>query len=396
MDAEYLMTRRGATMLGWALFSLSLLLNVLGGVLSEVADDSATFDLAFGVVLLVLPAVGALVVSRRPENAIGWLLLVAGVLLAVSGAAYGYAAVALSEDSTLPAGVAAAWLTSWVFLPALFGIPPLLFLLFPNGRPLSQRWRFVVSLTVLSLVAMSGGGALRPGPLVDSPAAGVENPVGVPGSLASILENLGWTSAFASLLLSTVSLVLRYRRSRGEERLQLRWFAFSATLFLLCFSVSAALFVTPYAAVGQVFVVVGFCTIPMAAGIAILRYRLYDIDLVVNKTLVYGGLTAILVGFYLASVLLLRLALDPLTGQSDLAVAASTLVVAALFRPLRARIQQTVDRRFYRRRYDAVRTLDAFADQLRHEVDLDAVGSDLRTAVSDTMQPAHVTLWLRT
>ncbi|CAA9347497.1 MAG: hypothetical protein AVDCRST_MAG72-1212 [uncultured Nocardioidaceae bacterium] len=391
------MTLRTARWVAWTLFAACFVLLVLSWVLTFVAENvTPTFDVASSVVLVILPTVGALVASRHPHNVIGWLFLASGLLLALAGATYAYAAIALAEDRTSADGVAAAWLTSWVFLPAIFGVPSLLFLLFPDGRPMTRRWRLVVWLTVVGLVATAAAGSMRPGPLEDSPVQGIENPLGVPGPISSVLENIGWTTGLACLALATVSLILRYRRSRGEQRLQLRWVASSAMVFLLACLVSVALFTSEYAPVGQLLVVIGFSAIPAATGVAILRYRLYDIDLVVNKTLVYGGLTAILVGFYLASVLVLRLLLGPLTGQSDLAVAASTLAVAALFRPLRTRIQRTVDRRFYRRRYDAARTLEGFSGRLRHELDLETLGTDLRGVVHDTMQPAHVSLWLRT
>jgi hypothetical protein len=194
---------------------------------------------------------------------------------------------------------------------------------------------------------------------------------------------------------ATWSLVLRYRATRGEERLQLRWFAFSAVVFVLACLVSAVLFQTHLAGAGQVLVIIAFLTIPVAAGIAILRHRLYDIDVVIKRTLVYGSLSATLAVAYLTMVLVLRLVLSPLTGESDLAVAASTLAVAALFRPLRSRIQSVVDRRFFRERYDAARTLEAFGQPLRDELVLEALGHDLRRVVLDTMAPTKVSLWLR-
>jgi len=389
-------SHRWAARTGWTSCAITVVLVVADWVLSALADVPATFDLASGTILLVLPVVGALVTSRQPGNAIGWLFLGAGLLLGISGGTYGYAAYALTSDPPLAGGVISAWLTSWVFLPAIFAVPSLLFLLFPHGRPLGPRWRYAVALVVVSLVCQSLGAALRPGTLdEDSPVKGIENPAGVNSELVTAAELLGWTTALAGIVLATCSLVLRYRRSRGDERLQLRWFAFSAVLFLVASMVSTALFVTDLAAAGQVLVLVAFCSIPLTAGIAILRHRLYDIDVVINRALVYGSLTATLAVVYLGSVLVLQAALSPFTDQSDLAVAGSTLAVAALFGPARRRIQAVVDRRFYRSRYDAARTLDAFAGRLRHEVDLEAVGADLRTAVGSTVQPTHVSLWLR-
>ena len=390
------MTRRSSTRLAWSLCAVTFALQVVGWALIPLVEDfTPAFDLVSGAALVVLPVVGALVASRQPGNAIGWLFCGAGLLLALAGATYSYAAYALMVRPELPGGLAAAWLTSWVFLPAVFGVPPLLFLLFPDGRPLTRRWRAAIVLTVTGLTCQAVGAALAPGVLEDSPVAGTENPVGVTGPLVATGELAGWTLGLLGVALGAWSLVLRYRRARGEERLQLRWVAFSAIVFVLACLVSAVLFQTRFAAVGQLLVVVGFFTIPAAAGIAILRHRLYDIDVVINRTLVYGGLTATLAGVYLGSVLVLQLVLSPLTDQSDLAVATSTLGVAALFRPARARIQAGVDRRFYRRRYDAARTLESFGTRLRHELDLEAVGADLRAAVRETVQPAHVSLWLR-
>jgi hypothetical protein len=391
------MTRRTAALIAWSVCAVVCALHVAGWTLTVLSDDvTPVFDLASSAALLVLPLVGAVVASRHPGNAIGWLFCGSGLLLAMAGATYGYAAYAFTSAADLPAATAAAWLTSWVFLPAIFGVPPLLFLLFPDGRPLSRGWGIVVGATVVGLLCQAAGAAFAPGPLEDSPVPGVVNPLGLTASgLVTGLELVGWTTGLLCIALGGWSLVLRYRRSRGDERLQLRWFTFAAMLFVVACVASAALFQTRFVAAGQVLVVIAFSVIPVAAGMAILRHRLYDVDMVINRTLVYGSLTAALAVVYLGSVLLLQLVLSPLTEQSDLAVAGSTLAVAGLFRPARAMIQSAVDRRFYRSRYDAALTLDAFARQLRNELDLESVGADLRASVSRAMQPAHVSLWIR-
>ena len=390
------MSRRAAGWLAWSLCSAVLVLHVVGWIFT-LRTDSVTpvFDLVSSAALIVLPVVGALIASRHPGNAIGWLFCGAGVLLAVASATYGYAGYALTGDRNLPGGVASAWLSSWVFLPAVFGVPQLLFLLFPDGRPLSRRWRSAVWFTGVSLTCQAAAAAAAPGPMEDAPVPGVDNPLGANSGLVGAIQLVGWTGALSAVVLATWSLVLRYRRSHGVQRLQLRWFAFSASLFLLACVISTALFQTRYVALGQALILIAFNAIPIAAGVAILRHRLYDIDVVINRTLVYGSLTVTLAASYLGTVLVLQLVLEPLTLESDLAVAGSTLAVAALFGPARRRIQAAVDRRFYRSRYDAVRTLDVFAGQLRHEVDVEMVGADLRAVVRETVQPTSVTLWLR-
>lgn len=396
---------------GWSLFGFSVTASVIGtALLAQVPpadlkpeDGSWLINLTLNLMVLVFALVGAVVAARMPANPIGWLFCAVGVVMALASVTYAYAAYAILVEPRLPGGVAAAWVSSWVYFPALLGGPPLLFLLFPDGRPVSQRWSYVIPLTAVGLLCQIAGVALAPGGLRDSPVSTVQNPLGVDvDGLAAGIEFTGLILGLASVLLATSSLMLRWRRARGDERQQLKWVAWAAGLLASLPLAGALDSVAPNDGLGvddhlfaTVALPVALATLPVAAGVAILRYRLYDIDVIINRTLVYGALTITLGCGYLGSVLLLRLTLSPLTGQSDLAVAGSTLAVAALFRPVRTRIQTLVDRRFYRQRYDAARTLNDFTTRLRHEVDLDAVGADLRTAVRKTVHPAHISLWLR-
>ena len=360
-------------------------------------NDSFLLTVIFAMILLVFGAVGAVVASRIPANPVGWLFLALGLVEGLYEVAYGYTHYSLAVDA-LPATAYTAWFANWSSptSPALIGLA---FLLFPDGRLLSRRWRPASWLCVLAIVPVVAHYALLPGPINEFPS--VQNPLGVAG--ADFLRDFNPDLAvFSILCCAAVGVFVRFRRSRGIERQQVKWFAWSAGLvagFILLVALLGAVVGidddSPGAmAAGFVFAVI-LGGLPVSAGVAILRYRLYDIDLVIKRTLVYGSLTILLGASYLALVLLFRLALSPLTGHSDLAVAGSTLAVAALFRPLRSRIQQGVDRRFYRARYDALRTLDSFSARLRDELDLEALGADLRTVVLDTMQPAHVTVWLR-
>jgi hypothetical protein len=249
-------------------------------------------------------------------------------------------------------------------------------------------WLFVL---VLATAAVSY--SLLPGVI----APGIENPLGVSGTAADLTRVLARVTdwlGFPAVAMCAVALIVRMRRATGTERLQLTWFTFTATVVGLALAV-ALLAPGPLADVAFVLTVVGLTLLPVSAWIAILRHRLYDIDVVIKRTLVYAALTATLVATYFLLVLALQTLLSPVAGDSELAVAASTLAVAALFRPLRSALQRGVDRRFFRSRYDAARTLGEFSERLRHELDLDSLGTDLRTVVTDTMQPAHVSLWLR-
>jgi len=350
------------------------------------------------VLLFTFPTVGALIASRRPENAVGWILCVGGLALGFSLLASGYVEYALfASPGSLPGVEYAAWISDWVGIPALFLMVVFLFLLFPDGRLTSPLWRLVAWAVVIGSTVSALGRALGPGPLESY--SSIHNPVGVGNAVGNFLQMLGWygdTVVGLSCIVSVLSPVLRLRRARGQERQQLKWFVFAIAL-------AVAGFVTSYVwqegivnNVAWFMFILGIMLLPLATAIAILRYRLYDIDVVINRTLVYGPLTATLVALYFGGVVLLQRLFVGLTGErSTLAVVASTLLIAALFNPLRRRVQGVVDRRFYRRKYDARKTLEDFSAKLRDETDLDALSDDLVGVVRETMQPAHVSLWLR-
>jgi hypothetical protein len=398
-------TERYSGALAWALFALFLVLVVAGAVVTAVGPASEA-DLFF-MAVVGYAFVGALVASRLPGNAIGWVLLATGITLALGALVD---ANLMLDDA--PARGVSAWLSDWttyVWL-ALAGI--FLPLLFPTGRPLSRGWRRVLWLGVVALALSVVGHAFQPGRLDVDSAVPVDNPFGIAGAedLLTVLSRAGDVLAGIAFVLAAASLVIRFRRSHGTERQQLKWFAYVGLLAAAGLAVAMAqvLFGAQPAEDTEggwleVLGAVGWFTalsaivigIPVATGMAILRHRLYDIDVVINRTLVYGALTATLAVAYLGTVLLLQLALSPLTEDSGLAIAGSTLAVAALFRPARGRIQELVDRRFYRSKYDAAHTIERFGARLRDEVELDSLSAELRGVVAETMQPAHVSLWLR-
>ena len=374
-------------------------LALVGLAVAAIALGRGTPVEAIGALpALIYAVVGRLLVARRPRNAVGWILALIGVVLALGALIDVYMTGGAQDDATQLAG----WLKQlvwFVWLPGLVGIA--LPLLFPDGRLPSRRWRWVAWAGALgTLLAMLATG-LEPGPMEVEGA--VENPFGIAGAdgLLSVAEGLGFALTTVAVAGAGAAVIVRLRRSRGVERQQLKWFAYVASLMVLGFTAASSTALTgDSSAWSQVMGPAGWFTalamvaigIPVATGIAVLRHRLYDIDLVINRTLVYVALTAMLGGAYLASVLLLQLVLSP---SSDLAIAGSTLAVAALFRPLRSRIQALVDRRFYRRRYDAARTIEAFGVHARDEVSLEALSEELRAVVAHTVQPAHVSLWLR-
>jgi hypothetical protein len=366
-------------------------------------DDEFVAGIVLGVWLVVLAAVGALVAGKRKENPVGWLLLSAAVLIGLFLFADAYASYSLQfGHGPLPLDRFMAWLSLWVTIPG-FGAFIFVFLLFPDGRLLSPRWRWLVWLGIAGLSVVVLGLAIRPGPIDSVPS--LDNPFGIQeaGGLVHFLtEGPGSLVDGGVVLAAILSLILRIRRSRGTQRQQMRWFVFSVVMFVVVFGAAQILWAIveepesggPANTFGFLAIMLSLIFIPVSMGIGILRYRLYDIDVIVNKTLVYGGLTAILALAYLAIVVALQNVI-PGADDSDLTIAGSTLAVAALFRPLRARIQGFIDRRFYRGRYDAQRTLESFSSRLREDVDLDHLSADLLGVVRDTMQPAHASLWLR-
>ena len=395
------MSPRTAAWLAWSMWALSSTLtafSLLLLILTSTHPNTNIFDYWIESTLISVSCstVGALIASRRPENPTGWIFCALGLAAGVRhfGAEYAIYAL-LAEPGSLPFGEVLAWITSWIRVP-YFSLFVYVALVFPDGRLPPGRWRWVAWLTAIVvavgtiLVAFSRGATRGLGP--------IHNPFeieGVPG-VAPLVELL----IFALGIVAGASLFARLRHATWVERQQIKWFAYSITVTasgaILTYSVGEALGVGWVRAMGFVFVIVGLVGISTSVGIAILRYRLFEIDHIINRTLVYGSLTATLVALYFGGIVLLQRIFVVLTGEkSTLAVVASTLLIAALFNPLRRRIQSFIDRRFYRKKYDARKTLQAFSIQLRDETDLDALSDDLVGVVRDTMQPEHVSLWLR-
>ena len=388
--------RAGATRLAWGVAAVSLTLLLSGHVVSAAGGAGIELgrDLFIATLTLVFSVVGALIASRHPGNAIGWIFLGAALATGLATLAGGYAEYSIeSDDGPGALGKTAAGYANVSWVPFILVPPTFLLLLFPDGRLLSRRWRPVAWSAGFGIVGTFAAEAMRPGPLADFPQ--LANPYGVESPLVEGLEALGALVLLIGLLGSAASLILRFRRASGQQRQQIKWLALAGAVAAVTVPLAAVGYELWGEDVTNIASMISVLGLPVAAGIAILRHRLYDIDVVINRTLVYGALTATLAGVYLGSVLMLQFALSGVTEGSGPAVAASTLAVAGLFRPARARIQAVVDRRFYRRKYDAARTLASFGARLRDEVDLGALNAELGAVVRETLQPAHVSLWLR-
>jgi hypothetical protein len=392
-----------ATWLAWSMWALTMVVAGLGArfIALRPLEGFDAFDLIVSILIMAsFPTVGALIASRRPRNPIGWIFSAMGLLFVTALLSGSYAQYGLVEaPGSLRGAETAGWIQNWIW-PVLLAPIGFVLLLFPDGRPASRRWRPVVWILAGGLAGWFVSAALGPGPLAYA-GYGIPNPFGIEalGGIPGPLSALSGILLLGSVLASVVSIIMHFRRSRGDERQQLKWFAYAGALVGLTAVISltaegtAGTDPSPIVDLLQLSLATTLSAVPIAAGIAILRYRLYDIDLVINRTLVYGSLTVVLAAVYVAGVVLLP-RLVRLGEGNDLAVAGSTLAVAGLFSPLRRQVQGFVDRQFYRSRYDAQRTVEAFSSRLREEVDLEELTSDLVALVRKTLQPAHVSVWL--
>jgi hypothetical protein len=410
-------TRPTATRVAWSSWAVSLLLGLFSVALLVLTRATPIprgavprgVNAVWGLLLLaILSTMGSLIVARRPANLIGWSFVAAGLGLALQAFATQYAIYALLTDpGALPGAAWLAWISSWLTIPAIFSAFAALLLLFPTGRLLSPRWRPVAWLVVGWIAGVAVGNFTYP---PDS-YLGVEAPVRLneaAGQIMNTIGSLAWLLVTLAIPAAAASLVVRFRRSRGQERQQLKWLAYAAAMLgsgLLGIGLVDILeqlgwiraqFTRPLRIVLGGVAILGVTSLPVTAGIAILRYRLYEIDRIINRTLVYGLLTALLAAVYAGLVL----ALGQLSGGigtelPSWAVAGATLAVAALFQPGRRRIQTVVDRRFNRRRYNTAKTIQAFAARLREQIDLDTLSTELVAVIDQTMEPTRVSLWLQ-
>jgi uncharacterized membrane protein YhdT len=398
------MSRHTSVRLAWALCALSLALTALSlllFILNLSYPNTHLYKpwLDNTLTAVFYPTVGAIVASRRPENPVGWLLCLYGLVISISYFCAEYAIYALlAEPNSLPAAEVLVWIVSWM-LSIIVGLPALLYLLFPTGRLPSRRWRWVAWLIAALVLAGVITSAFSSGALMGV-LGPIRNPLGIEG-FTGVYKALLYFISPVALSAVVLSVFMRLRRAAGVERQQIKWFAYAAAASVMATSLAylvPGVIDTPlwFERMGFALNIAFIPAIPIAIGIAILRYRLYDIDRIINRTLVYGALSATLVALYFGGIVMLQRVFVLLTGQqSTLAVVASTLLIAALFTPLRRLIQGFIDRRFYRSKYDARKALEAFSAQLRNETDLEALSDDLVGVVRETMQPAHVSLWLR-
>jgi hypothetical protein len=389
-EGEAAAVRRRSAWVAWGLLVLGLLGNAAGLALGVANRHGAgnPEEVLLWVVFAAYLVVGCLILARRPANTIGWIFTTVGLLTMVAGLADVYTRYANDHPGSLPGPLVGTWIQNWIWLPTIQLALVFPLLLFPTGRSLSPRWRPVTWLAVGLTAAYAVLGALSPTLQLPNGRT-VANPIGVTGidleagPLGAVLSGLLLFVFVASI----GSLIVRFRRSQGVERQQLKWFTYAGALVLLAPFTNSLLGNISYVLV---------IALPIAVGIAILRYRLYDIDRLINRTLVYGLLTAMLAGVYATAVLVLGQVFGGVTKDPpSWAVAGATLAVAALFQPARRRIQAIVDRRFNRRKYDAAKTVEAFSARLRDELDLDALTAELLIVVDQTIQPTTASLWLR-
>jgi len=398
------MSKRTAFWIAWFTWVLYLVIAIVTLLLQlKNAPSELPGDIFGALVLLAFETVGALIASRRPQNPVGWIFCM-GALLSILGTGlleYTFYAL-ITVPGSLPAGAFMGILGQWVRSMGWFLMLTFLLLLFPDGHLPSPRWQFLAWLIVFLLAVYSVTFLLSPYPYansaIDPRLAAVRNPIGI-GRANDLFDQLGGTTPlllYPIIIACIGSVFLRFRLARGVERLQLKWFTYGMTLsILMLILIIILVFTTANGAPDSLFYLALVC-IPISAGIAMLRYRLYDIDVLINRTLVYGLLSATLLTVYLLLVYGGQYLLASFFGPNNpVVLVASTLIVAALFQPLRRRVQQMVDRRFYRSKYNATQVVARFSETLRQEVNLDQLCSQLLTIVEETVQPTHISLWLR-
>ena len=353
-------------------------------------NTSDTSGVALFLALFAFATMGGLVAAHVPGNAIGWIFLGIPLGGALAGITENLAFQGLYHDpGSVPGAIGFAWVYAWVWYPTV-GLLGFVLLLYPTGKVPGPRWRFVAWALGVVLAVMTLGYMFYPGPL-DKDTRLPDNPLGIQ-ALQGVFDRSDTAASISVaglVIAAVVSVIVRFRRSRGDERQQMKWMAFAAALLGAGF-VAQGVF-----GLGDVTFAVAISTLPVALGIALFRYRLYDIDRVINRTLVYGASTALLGGAYVGLVVASEAVFEPVAGGSSVAVAVSTLVVAGLFLPVRTRVQRFVDRRFYRSKVNAEETLARFGAQLRRESDLDAILGELHGAVREAIQPTQVWVWLR-
>jgi hypothetical protein len=391
------------SVVAWGLWAVVLVMVGVGIAMTDVGAGGDLFQtLTMALAALSASTVGALVITRFPRNTIGWVLFAGGLAAGVSLGASSLAAYGLLEHpGAVPAAVWFLWLGNLTWLPNLILLAFWLPLLFPNGHLPSPRWRALAAIGVFSMVAGSINNAVQP--FSSTVPDSVRNPLELGPAAESVMAAIGGVVTVMGIIalpLAAASLVVRYRRASGVERLQLKWFAYVVGLMAPALAVGLILggySTGPLGAISTAawaIVTLGLGLLPAAVGLAVLRYRLYSIDVVIRRTIVYGPLALLLGGAYICSILLLSTVFAPITRGNSVAVAASTLLVAGLFQPVRRRIQAGVDRRFYRSRYDAARELAGLSRQLVSEMDLDGVRRGVVEMIDRTLQPASVAVWL--
>ena len=384
---------------------LFLVASALGLAAANVGSNAGLehpvgHDSVFMVWAAAYSSVGALIAARRSGNAIGWILLAAGIVLAASSAGFEFANLSAGQDAAVGSRLA-LWVSENLSPTALALIAAAV-LLFPDGKLPSDRWRAALVLPVGAIFCLTVGLGLFPGQI--DPHDPIQNPVGVAGAadVLTAVQIAGWGCLALSFAAAALAIRVRFRRAQGATKQQLKWVAFAAAMLGITWAQWTFTYLLParagyVAGVELALVTIAIAGIPVAIGIAILRNNLYEIDVIIQKTLTYTALLVILAVVYLGGVSTLGWAFRTATAQSGpLAVTISTLAVAVAFQPLRRRLQLSIDHRFYRRHYDAVRTITAFTDQLRQEIDLDTLQHELLTTINHTLQPAHATLWLQT